>query len=174
MERFFYIFLVTIMVSSLSSCSRKVDNYLKALKSDNIVVQLDTIKILIKKKEKDKRLVSALIPLLSSELKNVRQKSIEALGCMGAKEAVPDIIKALNDPDPDVVKEAISALGKIGDKRAVPSLLSLLEKNNEELSAIWALGNIGDRRAVPLLSRLSESENKFIKYNAIQSLKKIR
>lgn len=74
-------------------------------------------------------------------------------------DAVPHLIKALDDSSTDVQINAIRSLGLIGDSRAsAPVARFLKEVNNEAMldkEAIIALGLMGDRTAVkPLLKYL--------------------
>jgi HEAT repeat protein len=61
---------------------------------------------------------------------NIRREAARALGEIGpeAKEAVPELIEALNDEDMDLI--ALCALGRIGPaaRAAVPAMRRWLEK----------------------------------------------
>ena len=88
------------------------------------------------------------------------------LGDIGpaAKMAVPDLIKALQDPRPDIRREAVIALAHIGPEAqpAVPALLKLL--NSSEMldprgGAAYALGKIGAKEAIPDLHKTLQNKD---------------
>jgi HEAT repeat protein len=87
-----------------------------------------------------------------------------ALGRIGAA-AVPDLVRALGDPDPGVRLRAAEALARIGPdaKEAVPELIRLLSDEREHVetrkAAAWALGQIGPPAsgAVPELMRILQA-----------------
>ena len=83
--------------------------------------------------------VSALITSLMDDDPEARGAAARALGLVGeqAKEAIPDLVQALTDPNTQVRTEAIRALEKIGmgnigleGNFAVPALLEALKDNN--------------------------------------------
>jgi hypothetical protein len=88
-----------------------------------------------------------------------REIAAAALGRIG-RAAVPSLIQALKNRDPDVRKEAALVLARIGPDafQAVPDLTALLDDENEEVrkAAARALGQIGPdaAEAVPALMRL--------------------
>src|SRR5947208_641905 len=65
--------------------------------------------------------------------------------------AVPYLIRALADKNPQVHRWSISTLGAIEDKQATEPLLRLLEQADEErgnhLNALFALSSIKDPRS---------------------------
>lgn len=99
-----------------------------------------------------KEYVEQLIEKLDPQNRaDIRRKAIEELGDMGAKEAVPELIKALRDKELTVKRRTCIALGKIKDIRAVPALIQRLEDHKEnwsvQLKSAEALANIGDPTA---------------------------
>ena len=48
----------------------------------------------------------------------------------GAKDAVPDLVQALQDEDTRVPRVAAEALGEIGSEDAVPTLIQVLQDEN--------------------------------------------
>ncbi len=52
------------------------------------------------------------------------------------ESAVPELIKALYDPDPSISLVAAECLGSLGDSRAIEPLLEISQKNDEELSKV--------------------------------------
>lgn len=51
-----------------------------------------------------------------------RRDAVEALGAMGSSQAVPALIRRLEDPDGGVRRQVSRVLGELGDKRAVEPL----------------------------------------------------
>lgn len=90
---------------------------------------------------------------------SVRETAADSLGRIGV-DAVPELIKALGNPDAGLRVQAARALAVIGPKAgaAVPSLISLLSDDDEAVrrAAARALGQIGPaaRDAIPSLIRL--------------------
>ncbi len=79
-------------------------------------------------------------------------------------DAVPHLIKALDDSSVDVQINAIRSLGLIGDNRASAAVARFLKKGNSEAmldkEAIIALGLMGDKTAVkPLLNFIDTYSN---------------
>jgi hypothetical protein len=66
-----------------------------------------------------------VLPLLSRE--KTRATALYALGHLRAREAVPQMLSALNSTNELVRLRAAQALGKIGDRRAVPALIRALD-----------------------------------------------
>ena len=77
------------------------------------------------------------------------------LGNLKEREAAPELIKALADPDLNVKHAAAEALGKIKDPRAVDALIEALHTDMWlQFPAAVALGDLGDSRAVGPLCEL--------------------
>ncbi len=98
------------------------------------------------------------------EFSNLNQRgqilSIQVLGEVKAKQAVPFLIQIINQPaDPNIKTVAVEALGEIGDRSAVKPLLSVLK---EDLwlayPAIMALGKLKDAVATLSLTKLLTDE----------------
>jgi HEAT repeat protein len=67
--------------------------------------------------------------------------------------AIPALMDALRDHDPNIRRAACIALGQIGDTAAVPALIQRLGDANWSVrnAACIALGQVGDTAAVPAL-----------------------
>ena len=61
----------------------------------------------------------------------IRRHAIDALGKLGANEAVPYLIAALKDEHPNIRVSATRALGAIGDLSALPALKQALGDKTE-------------------------------------------
>ena len=96
---------------------------------------------------------SVLKPL---ELWTEQEAAAHALGRIGAA-AVPELVKALESPDPVIREKAVGVLGRMGPdaEAAVPALVKLLEDPDEGVRKATArtLGQIGPaaKEAVPSL-----------------------
>ena len=179
---FSVLFLMGLIMSA--GCSKSsnpylnpdIKDYLKNLKSSNIVIKREAINKLGKLQITEA--VPVMIRLLSEDSAEIRPDIIEALGNIGDRTALYSLINRLNDDNLRVREKVIEALGKLADKRAVPALVSILEQKDkksesEVLIAIWALGNIGDKSAVPILNSLLGDNNRYVRFNSTQALKKI-
>lgn len=122
-----------------------------------------------------------IVPLLRTRIREdrdwrVRASSGRALGRLAARDAVPDLVRALRDPVVDVRVVAAAAIWRLPDPAAVPALLELL-RDREAAARQWAalaLGVIRDRRATqPLLTLLRDPE-KDVRLDAIRSLGRLR
>jgi thiol-disulfide isomerase/thioredoxin len=108
--------------------------------------------------KKDRASVPYLIPYLrESAIDEARWRAADALWLIGDPAAVPDLVKALHDPEPMVAGFAASALGDLGDRAAAGPVLDLFQRlpdNRAEAKAraADALGKIGDARAIAPLS----------------------
>ena len=105
----------------------------------------------------------AAIPVLTKVLNEpssyiVSPTAAEALGDIGAVEAIPDLQQIIEENKLNGFgrKEATIALGKIGDPLAIPTLLAILENNDQEIAwqAAWAIGKIGDPLVIPRLETI--------------------
>lgn len=117
-----------------------------------------------------------LRPLLRSDPEPVvRAAAGRALGRLGAREAVPDLVKALSDTSADVRVVAAAALWRLPDPTATEPLLERVkdaDKAVREWSAL-ALGVIGDKRAVSEMVRLLGDPERSVRLAAVRSLGRI-
>jgi len=121
-------------------------------------------------------IAEVLRPLLNSDPDStVRAAAGRALGRLGVREAVPDLVKALRDTSSDVRVVAAAALWRLPDASAVQPLLDRLHDNESavrEWSAL-ALGVIGDRRRTPEMIRLLGDPERSVRLAAVRSLGRI-
>ncbi len=105
----------------------------------------------------------------------VRASAGRAIGRLSLREAVPDVVRALRDPQVEVRVVAAAALWRLPDPAAVPALLELL-RDRDAAARQWAalaLGVIRDSRAtVPLTQMLTDAEAA-VRLDAIRSLGRI-
>ena len=99
---------------------------------------------------------------LSHKDARVRRMAAKSLGSLDADRAVPLLIEALPQADPNTMLELVSQLGELKDPRAVSPLVELLQDGNssgpeaEKLrqAVLESLGAIGSPEVVPVLSKL--------------------
>jgi HEAT repeat protein len=123
-----------------------------------------------------KEIGELLRPLLRSDPDaTVRAAAGRALGRLGAREAVPDLVAALGDSSADVRVVAAAAIWRLPDPSATGPLLERLKDADRavrEWSAL-ALGVIGDMRAVPELVRLLGDPERAVRLAAVRSLGRV-
>jgi len=100
-------------------------------------------------------LVDKYIAQLSSKKRGKQIQAAEYLGQIGDAKAVPELIKKLDDANPDIVNVAIQALGRIGDPQAGVALLgkfhaTRFERKTQNFAA-QSLGGIRYKEAAPAL-----------------------
>ncbi|HVU87244.1 MAG TPA: HEAT repeat domain-containing protein [Pirellulales bacterium] len=96
----------------------------------------------------------------------IKETAVDALGRIGT-QAVPTLVKTLDDPNPRVRAEAARALARIGPEatEAVPALMARLDDPDEDVrqASARALGQVGPAAApaVPaLISLIDAASNK--------------
>ena len=91
------------------------------------------------------------------KIQGVRMRLIGTAGAGGSQEAVPDLMHALRDSDPDLRAEAARALGAIGanDSTIVDALIEALddESSSVQHAADGALGQLNVSRGQAARSR---------------------
>lgn len=121
-------------------------------------------------------IASVLRPLLNGDPDStVRAAAGRALGRLGVREAVPDLVRALRDTSSDVRVVAAAALWRLPDALAVTPLLERLRDNEaavREWSAL-ALGVIGDKRGTAEMIRLLGDPERSVRLAAVRSLGRI-
>jgi HEAT repeat protein len=122
-----------------------------------------------------------ITPLLRGLLRDdpeweVRASAGRALGRLGTRDAVPDLVRALRDPVVDVRVVAAAAIWRLPDPAAVPALLELLHDGdaNARQWATLALGVIRDTRSVAPLIELLDDPVPAVRLDVIRSLGRIR
>src|SRR5215475_3525127 len=113
--------------------------------------------------------------LLKSEDGQVRSSAAEALGEIGAEQAVAGLIEALKDLDGQVRWSAAYALGEIGGEQAVAGLIEALKDLDNDLCRITAsgLGKIGGEQAVAVLIEALKDQDILMRLRAAYALGEI-
>ena len=129
------------------------------------------------------QIIAALIALLNDKHPDVRYVSVFALRCLGpvASDALPSLIKCLDDPEFTVQDDAVMGLGTIHQEaeRVVPILIQFIEKHRTDQilyrDAIDSLRMFGAQAkpAVPTLVGLLDSREENIRSAATSALKQI-
>ena len=84
------------------------------------------------------QLISDPVSILSNTELPARHRiaAIREIGYQKIDKAVPELIKALYDPDTSISLVAAECLGSIGDPRAIEPLLEVSKQNDEELCKV--------------------------------------
>ncbi|MGE0392806.1 MAG: HEAT repeat domain-containing protein [Vicinamibacterales bacterium] len=96
----------------------------------------------------DPRAIPALRTMLATPSRYARTMAIQGLGALGAREAVPDLLRILTavPTDRGLAVESLNALRRIGDGQAAPALLAVASDGRSDplfrLDAIAALGGM--------------------------------
>lgn len=123
-----------------------------------------------------KEISDLLRPLVRNDPEPVvRAAAGRALGRLGVREAVPELVAALADTSADVRVVAAAALWRLPDPSATAPLLERVKDGDKavrEWSAL-ALGVIGDKRAVSEMVRLLGDPERSVRLAAVRSLGRI-
>ena len=97
------------------------------------------------------------------------------LGEVRSDEAIPGLVKFVEDSDSDVRRRAVDALGAIGSEVAITGLLKLLEHSDSEVrsSVAYAFGEIGSEAAISELFKLVEDSDSDVRWSVADALGKI-
>ncbi|MEP6995590.1 MAG: HEAT repeat domain-containing protein [Acidobacteriota bacterium] len=106
----------------------------------------------------------------------VRRYLVLVLGRLGERSAVPALVSASHDPDPDTSLYAVWALGKIGDPAGFDTVLEASQSEDAGVRkmAAYVLGQLHDARAVPRLRVLAEDRVADVRWNAAIALAQLR
>ncbi len=123
-----------------------------------------------------KEISDILRPIMLTDTESsVRAAAGRALGRLGVREAVPDLVRALRDRSADVRVVAAAALWRLPDAAAVSALLERCSDSEpavREWSAL-ALGVIGDRHAAPQLVTMLTDKERAVRLAAVRGLGRI-
>jgi len=102
---------------------------------------------------------------------NLAEKALKTIG----EEAVPFILRALEQPDLELKVNCARVLAHIGTGQAIPKLADMAQEKNRvvQIAAIEGLGKCGDDSVLNLLTRLSISFNKSVRRSARSAKRRI-
>jgi HEAT repeat protein len=164
----------------------KPDYWVSKLGSKRFQEKVDAANWL--RRNKDVQAAPQIAALLKDEDPRVRAAAANALGELGDKSVVPQLIDAVDfsagagsDRDTRAVNEAnrqiAKALGALGDHRAAPILLKMLNSKDSfvKLEAVESLGELREPTAVAALMAIATDDNQepFIAKKAIIALGRI-
>jgi HEAT repeat protein len=104
--------------------------------------------------------------------KGKRLSALRGMGNLSDRLAVSDLVRQLDDADPEIRREATLALGRVGGGEAIAALSKLLNtpESDVQLEAALALGMTGDAQAVgPLVEKLADS-NEVVREHVARAL----
>ena len=161
------------LVAVMTACSQQpadhVADLIDNLKSPDAEIRSHAARDLSEHDEP--RVHDALLSAASDPSTRVRVSTLEALGKLKVRRALPVQLASLKDRSPDVRLTAAVALGRLKDKSTLESLLTALSDPETEVrdQVINTLGNLGDVRAVSILLKLEEakSSNPMVYYGAL-------
>lgn len=112
--------------------------------------------------------------LLENKDPRIRSKAVETLRLEFGPQAVPSLIRTLNDSDAAVRRDAIRALASI-QPPAPETILALTKLTHDPDRGVrrTAVAALGDLRAVPALTQALKDPDKDIRRNAERALRRI-
>ena len=136
-------------------------------------------------KASDPKDPQTFVKKLSDSDPKTRQKAVQELRKLKAREAAAPVAALLRDP---LVKEdAALALQEMGGPAEVPALLEAVDTtvgagsdqatrvaNRTNAKIAEALGNIGDAKAGPTLLRLARASDDLVRLSAVQALGQVK
>ena len=170
--------IITLILCSSLAFAKNAgpENKFKLMKSTSASVRRQAVRDIGRMRQ------SSSVKILTEALGNdpdfgVRAMAAEALGNMRSKEAVPALVKALEDKNRNVRSAAIVAFGYIRDKNSVKPLAEYLNQEKDlglRISALNVLGVIGSEEAAPALMETLGGKNPRLSSIAAQSLGRMR
>ena len=160
---FLFVGLVGVWISGCENLTQeqKVERLIKQLQDQYVNVRVNAVSsLMLIGTPAAIKAAEGATPFLIQQLQNDQDKWVRMLAAMalsavgeGAKDAVPDLIQALQDQDISVRYYAAYALGKIGEdaKDAVPVLIQALQNDHnvrDRDNATIALEKIGTPEAL--------------------------
>lgn len=91
---------------------------------------------------------------------------------LNAKEAMPEIVKRLEDDNATVREVAVKALGKLGVRKAISDIIRKLEDVDASVrrAAICALAELDSRGAIPEIIKRLEDNHWWVRVKAVKLL----
>ncbi len=181
--------VICLLLAAITGCPgdpNKPAYWVSKLSSKRIQEKIDAANWL--RRAKDVEAAPKIAELLKDEDPRVRAAAANALGDLGDKAVVPQLMEAVDfsagagsDRETRAINEAnrqiAKALGQLGDLRAVPILVKMLNSKDSfvKLEAVQSLGALRATAAVDPLMAIATDENQepFITKKAIIALGQI-
>jgi HEAT repeat protein len=127
----------------------------EALSSEELYLRVHARELLVRMNARDlDGLEDALRSGLDAPLGVDRASAARALGALGFQNAIPALMEALEDRDPDVVRAAARALARLEHPEAVPAIRAAHDRfvyAETRFDLATAMARLGSHEAVPLL-----------------------
>lgn len=107
------------------------------------------------------RVLVAVPQLLTARDISTRRSAARALSMIDAKAWLADLVKALQDPDPEVRQHVVVALAELGDPIIAPLLRDRLTRDSSpavRTEAAYRLGKIGDPETKEILAAVARQD----------------
>lgn len=123
----------------------------------NLSILNSALQVLLGHSEK---VFDSLHDLIKSQDKDLRIYAAQTLGEIKDPNAIPILIKALDDPDQNVVYHAIESLGKLKAYDAIDKLIEIALKNDffTSFAALDALRNMGEKIILLHINKLIDRD----------------
>jgi HEAT repeat protein len=110
--------------------------------------------------ERREEALEGLLTLTTDPVGAVREVAYEAVGELGAREALPRLLEAFGDAHVGARQAAVLAAGRVAPSEAAEAIEALLEDNRPEMrfSAIWTLSRFGNARREHLSLGLNDTD----------------
>jgi len=115
--------------------------------------------------------VSLLYPLLKDKDHDVRKFAVDLLSEIQTNVDASQIVRSLEDENPNVRAAAAKALGDLGYHNAIPQLMERLK--DEEWVCFYTLQSLGDLKAqdaASAISSLLSSPSEVVRFSAIETM----
>ncbi len=111
--------------------------------------------------ERYEEALEGLLTLTTDPVGAVREVAYEAIGELGAREALPHLLKAFGDAHAGARQAAVLAAGCVAPNEAAEAIEALLKDDRPEMrfSAIWTLSRFGNARPEHLSLGLNDTDD---------------
>ncbi len=156
--------------TSIDVTTSKVKEYIEKLKSENFDERDAAINSLAQLGKE--AVIQLKDSLLSDKNSIVRMTSAYLLGVIKDKEAVPVLLKCLNDSDFGVRERVIVALGEIKENSTILHLKKLLNDKDKYIRCLTAsaLGKMNDKSGLKTVESLVLDKDDYIACAAINAI----
>ncbi len=105
--------------------------------------------------------IDGLLTLTTDPIGGVREAAHQAIGELGAREALPHLLDAFDDTHSGARQAAVLAAGRVAPNEATEAIEALFEDERSEMrfSAVWTLSRVGKARPERLSSLLEDPDD---------------